>query len=214
MIRKSILIVFILLLAVSGLEAQANTQPIEDEGWPRQVEWENTNFTLHQPQIESWDGFQLEGYMAVAVEEDDESNPVFGAVWLSASTHVDKENRVALLHDFKIPRVNFPSSPERANLYHQVLQEKVIRKTKTMALDRLESSLEIVKTEKKTRKLNLKHQPPRIIFSEVPAMLIFIDGTPTYSIGVCLSFSLSCGSSSGFTGQGRPFSMTFFRMLQ
>src|SRR5262249_42127419 len=49
-----------------------------------------------------------------------------------------------------------------------------------ISLDRLEASLAITEAAKKSEQLPLRNDPPRFLFSSVPAVLVSIDGTPVW----------------------------------
>src|SRR6185369_1131965 len=46
--------------------------------------------------------------------------------------------------------------------------------------DRLEASLAILAERRKSRALPLRNDPPRILFSKLPAILVSVDGPPVY----------------------------------
>jgi hypothetical protein len=51
---------------------------------------------------------------------------------------------------------------------------------RTVSLDRLLADLSITQAEAKAKSIRLKNDPPKIIFSKGPAVLILIDGEPMY----------------------------------
>ena len=163
--------------------AKKSTAPrdlVSQEGWPREVISGQNTFTVYQPQLDSWDGAQLEAYAAVSVKHANSQNPTYGVLRFSAQTEVDKENRLVTLTDFNIHRVTFPAAPDQEPAYLAAIQKTVITKTRLMALDRLEAALAILKAEEKALSVPVKNDPPVILFSTVPAMLIYIDGAPAY----------------------------------
>ena len=152
-----------------------------DEGWPREVKSGDTTFKVHQPQLESWDGVLLQAYVAIEVRVTGSDKPSYGAALFSARTDVDKVDRMVTLDNVKILKVIFPSAPDKEQTYLDVLQKSVIPKTRHIALDRLEADLAIREADKKTDEaVPIKNDPPRIIFSTVPAILVYIDGSPVY----------------------------------
>jgi hypothetical protein len=106
------------------------------------------------------------------------SQETFGIVTLTARTNVDKETRMVWLEDLKVTSASFPGAkPERGDL------EKAVRDSLpiwpgTIALDRLLADLAINGVEAESQSVPLKTDPPRIIFSQVPSILIVIDGEP------------------------------------
>ena len=137
-------------------------------------------FTVYQPQLDSWDGFTLEAYAAVAAESGGEQPPIFGVVSLSAHTLADKDERLVSLDDLKVTDARFPSAPEQAQAYGQVLQGALSRDIKSMSLDRLEAQLTTQWARSKAKVLPLHNSPPLIVFMQQPSVLVYIDGEPQY----------------------------------
>ncbi len=149
--------------------------------WPRQVKSGTDTFLIYQPQLESWSNNQLEGRAAVSVGIAGSKNPVFGVIWFTARTEVDKVNRVVFLEDLNITRTSFPSAPGRAAAWQAALQEdEKGKRTKAISLDRLEADLGILTERKVGESRPLHNAPPQIVFSSVPAVLVLTDGAPAY----------------------------------
>ena len=137
-------------------------------------------FTVYQPQLDSWDGFTLEAYAAVAVESGGEQPPIFGVVSLSAHTLVDKDERLVSLDDLKVTDAHFPSAPEQSQAYGQALHGALPRDIKSISLDRLEAQQAIQRARSRAKALPLQNTPPRIVFMQQPSLLVYIDGEPQY----------------------------------
>ncbi len=150
------------------------------EGWPRETTSGAVTFKVYQPQLESWDGLLLQAYVAIEVTVASAEGASYGAALISARTAVDKVNRMVTLDDLKIVKVRFPATPDREPLYLQALQKSVVPKVRLIALDRLEAELAINEAAKKFKAVPVKNDPPRIVFSTVPAILVYIDGDPAF----------------------------------
>ena len=148
------------------------------ENWPREVKSGDTTFRVYQPQLESWDGAKLEARAAIEVRTAGSDKPVYGAALVVARTSVDKVNRMVSLEDLQVPRVLFPSAKDNEGLYLRILQNNVVPKVRQISLDRFEASLAIMEAGHKINALPLKNDPPRIVFSTKPTVLIYIDGSP------------------------------------
>jgi hypothetical protein len=103
-------------------------------------------------------------------------------VWFSARTEIDKVNRQVTLSDFEITKVKFPGIPAKEEEYQALLQSKLPQKSKVIALDRLEADLVVLASEQEqeSKGVEVKNDPPRVIFSTKPAMLVLIDGPPRF----------------------------------
>jgi hypothetical protein len=156
--------------------------------WPRKFTEDGTDITLHQPQVEDWQGNTITGRLAVAVKTgtkpDAEGKPQdtlsYGAAWFNARADVDKVERKVTLTDVRISKVSFPT--DRANeAKYQTLLGKIAaqRAARVVSLDQLESALAINRELKASRSVsNVRNDPPDILFSFQPALLVLIDGEP------------------------------------
>ncbi len=152
--------------------------PDDPHGWPRSFQEEGLDFTVYQPQLEKWDGSRLDARSAVSIATATSPLPTFGTVWFTARTHVDKEERVASLEELTIARATFPSAADKTDAWLAVLRTHLPDQLKTMDLERLESGLATLEAERKAKSVRVQNEPPRIIFSPRPALLVLVDGAP------------------------------------
>lgn len=178
----SVAVVFALLL--SGpltAEPAAPTAPAQDEGWPRTFAAESLEFGVYQPQIDDFDGNRTHFHAAVSVAKAGAKEPPeFGVIWVSARANVDKAARVVVLDDIRIPRWNFPSRPDGGEAWAKALVSALPKRSKAIALDRIEADLAILAAEKKGETAPIRNDPPKIVFSSTPALLVFVDGAPVW----------------------------------
>ena len=151
-----------------------------EEAWPRHFTSGGTLLTMYQPQLDGWDGRSLEAHAAVSVRLAEASESTFGIVWISARTNVDKETRLVDFDQIEFSRATFPSAPASEGAYLDLFRRAVSKGSKPIALDRLEASLAILKERRRGAALPLRNDPPHILFSSRPAILVTIDGPPAY----------------------------------
>ena len=156
---------------------QSQTAP-DPEAWPRTIQGGDATVTVYQPELDSWDGFYLSAHYALSFQKGKNDTPIYGVAWATAITSVDKDDRMVTLNDIKVTKVHFPSASDKDAEYMTLIQSKM-SKTREISLDRLQELMDINQAEKKGN-IALKNDPPRIIFSQVPAILVFIDGEPVY----------------------------------
>jgi hypothetical protein len=166
---------------VSGFTAQ-NAQPAPQpppnlDPWPRQFNLGNATVLVYQPQVEKWEGNRLDFRAAVAAKASGSKDETFGVIWGTARTEVDRTARRVTLGDFTLIRSNFPTLPDNGASYRNQLQQQFTGATRTIALDRLEDSLAASGTVTPGG-VPVKNEPPRIIVSYSPAILIPISGSP------------------------------------
>lgn len=152
----------------------------EESPWPYLVDSEDVSILVYPPQLTSWDGFRLFANAAVSATVGEDGNPSFGIVQLSARTLVDKGTRLVTLDDYEIERADFPSAPTQSADWVAVLEEDAASRSRTLALDRLEAALELAGTQDRSQVAPFVNDPPKIILSQTPAILVYIDGTPEF----------------------------------
>ena len=149
-----------------------------DQGWPKVIQQGDETFTVYQPQLERWQNNHLDGRAAVAVETKANPQPRYGVIWFDARTEVDKANRLVMLSDLAISKANFPSMTSDQDRIAGILAQHAGDWSQTIALDRVEAMLSLDRAERRTAKIEVKNDPPRIIVSTRPAVLVLVDGDP------------------------------------
>jgi hypothetical protein len=158
--------------------SRAQTTAATGGDWPQAVDYNGFHLTIYQPQVDSWKKDRLEARAAVTASRGGSSQEAFGIVELTARTDVDKETRLVWLEDLKISSATFPGAkPEQGDL-ERAVRESLAAWPKTISLDRLLADLAINGAQAQAQTAPLKNDPPRIIFSQVPSVLILIDGEP------------------------------------
>ena len=175
-----------LLSALFLFQSVASQTPefVEDGGWPRPLASHAGTFSIYQPQLDKWDGFRYQAHAAAAVRSPGDNRDTFGVIWIEARTQVDKVTRLVILSEVRIPKVQFPSVADNGQAFQEALRDAMSAgppaALSPISLDRLEASLAIGQAEKKSEKHPLKNDPPRFLFSTVPAILVSIDGAPAW----------------------------------
>jgi len=174
------------LIALTACAALARAQnadsalqsAVDADPWPRKVTTPSGDVTIYQPQLDAWKGNALTFHAAVAIVAHDSAAPVFGVVFASARTAVDKEARMVSLEDMAITGAKFPSRPDSVKAYLRSLKTAVPATARTISLDRLQANLLIATDLATVKKVKVKNAPPTVYFSTVPAILVLIDGAP------------------------------------
>ncbi len=148
--------------------------------WPRVVKTGETTISFYLPQLDSWDGHRLAAHNAVSIQTSAKTQPVFGVASLSADTQVDKGARQVTLENLRIEKVHFPSAAGQEAAYQKLLERHIPSNFRTIELDRLETALAMSEARAKGESPPLKNDPPQIVFSTTPAILVLIDGAPTF----------------------------------
>jgi len=149
----------------------------EEEGWPREIQVEGGAVIVYQPQIDSFSGDVVDARAAVMWRPKDGSEPLFGAVWTTARVEVDRENRLVDFVDIKVPQVRFPAaSDEQQQQLAELLEREAPAWDLEISLDRFIAGMDVL--EGGDQLDHLRNDPPKILVSYEPAVLISIDGRP------------------------------------
>ena len=103
--------------------AQAPVAPADP--WPRTIQLSNATVTIYQPQVEAWDGNQIQVRAAVSIKPAGAQAQSFGAVFATARTEVDRTLRTVVFNDVTITKSNFPTLPDQGAAYATELKIEV-----------------------------------------------------------------------------------------
>ena len=168
---------FAAMIALPLAALVAGAQDIE---WPKELETESGTVVVYQPQIETLDGNSLDAMAAVAVKtRANGDSPVFGAVWLQARLDTDRNTRTATIRDISITDVRFAdATDEDKGRLAAFLEESVRDAAISISMDQVLADLD--ESGAGIAEKSLKHDPPKILLSTTPAMLVSIDGEPAF----------------------------------
>ncbi|HXX86069.1 MAG TPA: hypothetical protein VEN29_19090 [Casimicrobiaceae bacterium] len=161
---------------VSLAQSKQADAALPADPWPRDVSLSNAAVLVYQPQVNSWNGNQLDFRAAVAIKPTGAKDETFGVVFATARTEVDKVDRMVVFENLKITKSDFPTLPDRGAQYAAELQTRFAADLKTISLDRLEASLAAAGI--KPSPVPVNNAPPQVIVSYSPAILVPIDGAP------------------------------------
>ncbi len=167
------------LLFVGAAFAQAPDPqvPPSSNSWPRVIGVENGSVEIFQPQIESFQGDKLAARAAVAWTPKGRP-PAFGVVWVEAWASIDKVAGDVGLEQVKVVRVRFANLTKEQEQQGRAILEREIP-TWDLHLSILELQASIAVNEKEMQASDaLNFTPPRMVFSQDPAVLLVFDGAP------------------------------------
>ncbi|HTP52098.1 MAG TPA: hypothetical protein VMK42_15490 [Anaeromyxobacteraceae bacterium] len=178
---------FALLVAAAGAglaQAPPPAAPPPAEGqdgfqtsWPRSIDLEKGSLEIYQPQIERYQGVALSARSAVAWTPKGQE-PIFGVVWLDARVLVDKDARDVAVEQVTVKKVRFPNiTPENEQKAKAVLEREIPKWDLHIPLSDIQASLAETQREQRSSQ-GLKATPPKMLFSQEPAVLLLYDGAP------------------------------------
>jgi hypothetical protein len=175
--RRARLFAATLLLVAGSGAAFAALQEEPEEGWPREIPVDGGTVLVYQPQSDTFEGNTLSGRAAVSVTPADEE-PVFGTVWFEARLETDRDERMATVDDVSVTRVGFAGADdEHKDGLARLLEREIPAWELDISMDRLLKDIELAETRLKAAQ-GLNMEPPIILFSMEPAILVTIDGEP------------------------------------
>jgi hypothetical protein len=172
---------FSLSIAVAADPQPAAPGVPADPGWPRQFVDGPVKLVLHQPQVDTWTDFaKLTARFAIALTPAKNAAPVWGVLSVEASTQVDHESRVVTLTGTRVQSITFPSAKDEAEAKAwQALAAKLVPTFPTsITLDRVLAYMDA--SAVKSRRTDVLLDPPPILVSTQPALLVIIDGKPAF----------------------------------
>jgi hypothetical protein len=147
--------------------------------WPRSIQAGDTVIEVYQPQIDSWQGSRLEARAALSVKSGGSPALSYGVIWITARTEVDKTQGLVTLEGIRVTKASFPGLPQQTSDLLRLIRQHVPTGVNVLSLAQLEANLAVVQAKQTTKGFAVKNDPPQIIFSATPALLIRIDGAPS-----------------------------------
>jgi hypothetical protein len=169
-----------LVVVLSLLAPIASFANVPEIGWPRAIEAEKGKVVIYQPQLDSLEGDKLIGRAAVSVEPKDSGEPVFGVIRFESRMDTDRDARTMRIVDLNITHVGFAdATDEQKDKFETFVEEEILEWDMTLSLDRVLASLAVVEEQREAAE-GLKFDPPVILFTDYPSILIMIDGEPRF----------------------------------
>jgi hypothetical protein len=172
----------LLAAPAAGAAAQPATPPV-DGGWPRAYATASGGHILvYQPQVASWaEQRHLVAYAAVGYEAKGATKPALGTLRLEADTRVAVSERLVSFSALRVAESHFPTleKDEVREIVAEIV-EAIPDEERVIALDRVLASVDRSEILPKNAE-GVKADPPKVFFSQRPAVLVNIDGEPIWS---------------------------------
>ena len=163
-----------LVLGAAALHAQ-------DYTWPRQIPVSGGavgTIVLYQPQAEKLTGNELTARGAIALKVAGRADPIFGAMWMTATVDVDRDSGMVWFQNIRVTRVRWPdATAEQQTRFTQYVEQDFPKAGLRTTVARLQASLASAEAESRHTE-GLKSDAPRIVFAEQLSVLLLYDGEP------------------------------------
>ncbi|MXV51136.1 hypothetical protein GS399_09160 [Pedobacter sp. HMF7647] len=172
---KTFSLLSIHVLFVVSAAATAQTTPIEDIGWPRQIVKNGATLIYYQPQVEDWKNYKdIKAEMAFSLTSKS-GRQILGVASLEANTLTDKDARTVFIRDLKVNDVRFPSLGQDSVANMSALFKQLVPGNgETISLDRVIADMN--RTKSQSNAVTLKTDPPQIFYSTSPAIILTVEG--------------------------------------
>lgn len=152
----------------------------QDDTWPKIINAQDGSvIKIYEPEPESFSGNILKTRSAISLLQPGKTDPVFGTFWAVQTVDVDRDNRRMNVVSVKVPNVKFSSDVDENTVSYvkTTLEAQIPNVEPDLSQDEILASLDNNTEEKKLSK-NLENNPPKIIYSNKPSLLVVIDGEP------------------------------------
>ncbi|MGN6718917.1 MAG: hypothetical protein ACTHLX_16165, partial [Candidatus Binatia bacterium] len=104
-------------LVMAQWDNQPDGSQVTPDPWPKILKQDGATYTLYQPQLDSWDGYNFSAHAATSVLPSGAKDPSFGVIDITAKTHVWRLFRTVHFRDIEVTKATFPSAPTQAAWY-------------------------------------------------------------------------------------------------
>jgi hypothetical protein len=150
--------------------------------WPYELETDSGLIVIYTPQLEGFANNAISGRAAFSYTRGGSTTPRYGTMWFTSRVDVDRDANEVTLRGFTISRVRFPNvTVAQQTALEQLVRAQIESRDITSSLDRIVALVAASETERATAD-NIKTEPPRIIVSAVPSVLLSYDGDPVLRV--------------------------------
>ena len=158
----------------------ATPKPSSDSQlWPREVKLDkNEKVLIYQPQVMAMNDTKVSAQAAFKLTQN--KKDVFGSFTLTTDALVAKDQGVVTLSNPKVGKLEIPAKNFNEEKFKQDLQKALNGKQAQIPYRSLVNNLAASQGEAEKPPVVLKNDPPLIIYSKEPSLLIMISGEPQW----------------------------------
>jgi hypothetical protein len=159
--------------------ASVTAASAQDPGWPRTITKQGNTLVYYQPQVDNWANFQqLDWRMAISVTPAG-GKATIGAVTMHGWTSVNSETQMVLISNLSVKNTYFPSLDPASAAQMDQLVRTFLPPTVWISMQRLVAC--VPKPSAPPAGVQLNNDPPQIIVSYQPAILLGVEGQPLFA---------------------------------
>ena len=151
-----------------------------EHGFPRDFDLGTSRVTVYPPTFKSWDGHHLTGTCAISIAPTGGQTQEFGTLSFSATTEVNRPNRMVKASRMEITGVSIPADPASQDRIERDLEQQGKGKSLNIALDRLEAAAPSMQSAPSVPAAPLRNEVPALSIVSTPTVLVPIQGDPAF----------------------------------
>jgi hypothetical protein len=158
---------------VSGRYLEETAKP---DGWPRTYQVGTGRIVLYQPQFTEWADFKvIKALVAAQYVASPDATPVFGVIGLKGATAYDEDAGEIIISDISVTELNF-SGLGREELTALSMETGKLLPTGSVTVAEARVAASLAEQKRMADVNGLRADPPHIIVSTSPAILVRTDG--------------------------------------
>lgn len=170
------LLYYIISVLLLGWIQPVAAQDTQNE-WPRTIRSGNQLIKVYQWQPLAYNNGALEASAAISVRENETAEPTFGVVWLKAAA--DENGDRINIRDAEVTALKLPNESDEGTLsgIRNAISTGIASWGLSLSSADLKNNLQLYQQEEALA-ADLSTQPPTIMYTDRPSLLVVIDGTP------------------------------------
>jgi len=165
------------LLFLTGLSFAGFAQ--QQTHWPKIIQGEGSRTAVYSPKAESFNNNIFTAHADVSVRSADDPDPVFGTIWFTGIMSSNFGKNLVSMETMDITDVRIPDLTDTVRIIRlkAMLEKELPASGVVFSRDTLISQIALFNRES-TGQEGLQTTPPKIIYAEVPTILVVLDGEP------------------------------------
>ena len=150
------------LISVNTTASEPEVAAVSTIDWPLIAPYHGGELQLHHPQVESLKGNRITARAAFSITTGEQTQPIFGVVWLAARAVTDRDARTITLSEGTATKVHLPGATDQEEaLIVSAVTAMVKGLDPVLSLDHIVAALSEAEGERESAE-NLNSVPPKI----------------------------------------------------
>lgn len=151
---------------------------VVEASWPRVFTVGSDTITVYPPNLQSWSGTIVSGTCAISVAPPGGKTQTYGTMSFTATTEVNKLNRMVTVSNVQVTGVSLPENPAGQTGVSNEIEAQSAGKSINIALDRFEAAVPHMSSAPSVPVAPLQNNPPALSIVSTPTVLVPVQGTP------------------------------------